>query len=138
MSESSLHEKTKTDSAYSTKRDHRTKDVYIAQLKRASGDTVHLRLDGVDHTARPTWKLKETVEFYRDSLGLPLVHSVSARGWGTGSHPDFLPFFFDSGQGSTIAFFYYLNSDAPETLRGRSKMRPAPDDHVFDANHTAW
>ena len=99
---------------------------------------VRLRLMGVDHTARPTWKLKETVEFYRDSLGLPLIHSVSARGWGTDSHPDFLHFFFDSGQGSTIAFFYYLNSDAPETLRGRAGRRPAPDDHVFDANHTAW
>jgi catechol 2,3-dioxygenase-like lactoylglutathione lyase family enzyme len=104
----------------------------------ATADAVRLRLGGVDHTARPTWKLKETVEFYRDSLGLPLIHTVSARGWGTGAHPDFLHFFFDSGHGSTIAFFYYLNSDAPETLRGRSKMRPAPDDHVFDATHTAW
>jgi catechol 2,3-dioxygenase-like lactoylglutathione lyase family enzyme len=104
----------------------------------ATADAVGLRLGGVDHTARPTWKLEETVEFYRDFLGLPLIHAVSARGWGTGTHPDFLHFFFDSRQGSTIAFFYYLNSDAPETLRGRSGMRPAPDDHVFDANHTAW
>ena len=27
---------------------------------------------GVHHTARPTWKLTETVHFYRDLLGLPL------------------------------------------------------------------
>ena len=27
-----------------------------------------LLLNGVDHTARPTWKLRETVEFYRDML----------------------------------------------------------------------
>ena len=39
-------------------------------------------LNGVHHTARPTWKLRETVEFYRDKLGLPLVHAISARGWG--------------------------------------------------------
>lgn len=97
-----------------------------------------MRLAGVDHTARPTWKLKETVEFYRDTLGLPLVHTISARGWGPATHPDFLHFFFDSGKGSTIAFFYYLGSDAPGALKDRPRMRPAPDDHVFDATHTAW
>ena len=62
-----------------------------------------LRLHGVDHTARPTWRLRETVHFYRDILGLPLVHVISARGWGPATHPDFLHFFFDSGRGSTIA-----------------------------------
>lgn len=97
-----------------------------------------LRLRGVDHTARPTWKLRETVEFYRDKLGLPLVHVISARGWGPATHPDFLHFFFDSGNGSTIAFFYYLGSDQPEALEGRAAMPPLPDDHVFDATHTAW
>src|SRR5579863_5948452 len=94
-----------------------------------------LRLRGVDHTARPTWKLRETVEFYRDILGLPLVHAISARGWGPESHPDFLHFFFDSGNGSTIAFFYYLGEPAPAR---RPVMAPTPDDHVFDATHTAW
>ena len=44
--------------------------------------SVPLRLSGVDHTARPTWKLRETIEFYRDTLGLPLVHTISARGRG--------------------------------------------------------
>jgi catechol 2,3-dioxygenase-like lactoylglutathione lyase family enzyme len=97
--------------------------------------SVLLRLSGVDHTARPTWKLRETVEFYRDTLGLPLVHTISARGWGPESHPDFLHFFFDSGNGSTIAFFYYLGEPQPQE---RPPMRPSPDDHVFDATHTAW
>ncbi|ENW95194.1 VOC family protein [Acinetobacter dispersus] len=97
-----------------------------------------LALRGVDHTARPTWKLKQTVEFYRDILGLPLIHVISARGWGPVTHPDFLHFFFDSGNGSTIAFFYYLGSDAPESLEGRNKAAPVPEDHVFDATHTAW
>ncbi|WP_175912319.1 VOC family protein [Burkholderia sp. BCC1640] len=97
--------------------------------------SVPLRLSGVDHTARPTWKLRETIEFYRDTLGLPLVHTISARGWGPESHPDFLHFFFDSGNGSTIAFFYYLGEPRPQE---RPLMPPAPDDHVFDATHTAW
>ncbi|PQZ61914.1 glyoxalase [Achromobacter sp. MYb9] len=97
-----------------------------------------LRLHGVDHTARPTWRLRATVAFYRDILGLPLVHVISARGWGPRTHPDFLHFFFDSGQGSTIAFFYYLGSEEPEFVQGRSRMRPLPDDHIGDATHTAW
>jgi catechol 2,3-dioxygenase-like lactoylglutathione lyase family enzyme len=107
-------------------------------MPHVSANAADLRLAGVDHTARPTWKLRETVEFYRDVLGLPLIHTISARGWGPVTHPDFLHFFFDSGRGSSIAFFYYLNSDAPPALSVRKKMRPAPDDHVFDATHTAW
>lgn len=90
-----------------------------------------LKLNGVHHTARPTWKLKETIEFYRDILGLQLVHCVSARGWGPSNHPDFLHFFFDSGAGGTIAFFYYLGTDQPDHLIHRP-------DYDNDAIHTAW
>ena len=104
----------------------------------AGANPHQLKLHGVDHTARPTWKLRETVEFYRDKLGLQLIHVISARGWGPSTHPDFLHFFFDSGNGSTIAFFYYLGSDQPDALEGRSERAPVPEDHVFDATHTAW
>lgn len=108
------------------------------ELNPATPASGSLVLRGVDHTARPTWKLRETVEFYRDILGLPLIHTISARGWGPATHPDFLHFFFDSGKGSTIAFFYYLGSQAPDFLQGREQARPWPQDHVFDATHTAW
>lgn len=87
-------------------------------------------LAGVHHTARPTWKLRETVEFYRDVLGLPLVHCLVAKGWPEG-HPDFLHFFFDSGCGSTIAFFYYLGTDCPPELVPRQEV-------IHKATHTAW
>ncbi|WGM45924.1 hypothetical protein KOAAANKH_00789 [Brevundimonas sp. NIBR10] len=90
-----------------------------------------LTLNGVHHTARPTWKLRETVEFYRDIMGLPLIHCIAARGWGPNDHPDFLHFFFDSGNGSTIAFFYYIGTDRPTEL--------VQKEHHFDrATHTAW
>lgn len=90
-----------------------------------------VQLRGVHHTARPTWKLSETVRFYRDLLGLPLVHAISAKGWGPQNHPDFLHFFFDSGNGSTIAFFYYIGTEQPQRL--------IPTDHYQDrATHTAW
>lgn len=36
----------------------------------------------------PTWKLAETVRFYRDVMGLELVRAISARGWGPETHPD--------------------------------------------------
>lgn len=91
----------------------------------------HGRLAGVHHTARPTWKLAQTLAFYRDVLGLPLVHAVSAKGWGIEGHGDFLHFFFESGRGSTIAFFYYLGSEMPDWAAPRAH-------HVSTATHTAW
>jgi catechol 2,3-dioxygenase-like lactoylglutathione lyase family enzyme len=94
---------------------------------------LHPRLHGVDHTARPTWKLRETVHFYRDILGLPLVHCISAKGWGREkeNHADFLHFFFDSGNESTIAFFYYIGTQQPPELA-------VPKGYMAMANHTAW
>jgi len=99
-----------------------------AELRRLASTPA---LSGVHHTARPTWKLRETVEFYRDRLGLKLVHAISAKGWGPEGHPDFLHFFFDSGDGSTIAFFYYIGAAQPEYL----VHRPQWD---CDSVHTAW
>jgi catechol 2,3-dioxygenase-like lactoylglutathione lyase family enzyme len=92
-----------------------------------------LRLNGVDHSARPTWKLRETVEFYRDKLGLPLVHAITAKGWGRAKEPhaDFIHFFFDAGKGSTIAFFYYIGTKQPPELM-------VPRGYMAMANHTAW
>ena len=40
------------------------------------------KLAGVHHTAFATWKPKETVEFYRDVLGLKPIHAVTAKGLG--------------------------------------------------------
>lgn len=100
-------------------------------IAHAYPDAPRVSLHGVHHTARPTWKLSETVRFYRDQLGLPLVHAISAKGWGPDDHADFLHFFFDSGNGSTIAFFYYIGTERPDWLEVRS--------HYQDrATHTAW
>ncbi len=88
-------------------------------------------LNGVHHSARPTWKLEETVTFYRDKMGLPLVHAISAKGWGPDNHADFLHFFFDSGGGSTIAFFYYIGTQQPDWAKPR-------EHYQYVATHTAW
>ena len=94
---------------------------------------LHPELNGVDHTARPTWKLRETVTFYRDVMGLKLVHAITAKGWGREKeqHADFIHFFFESGKGSTIAFFYYIGTQQPPEL-------VVPRGYMAMANHTAW
>jgi catechol 2,3-dioxygenase-like lactoylglutathione lyase family enzyme len=70
-------------------------------------DRPHL-VRGVDHAAFPTFDPAATVRFYRDVLGFPLAHAIAAVGWGPADHPDFIHFFFDIGDGSRIAFFYYF------------------------------
>ncbi|MGD9943296.1 MAG: VOC family protein [Burkholderiaceae bacterium] len=88
-------------------------------------------LHGVHHAARPIWKLADTLHFYGEVMGLELIHVITAKGWGRDDHPDFLHLFFDGGNGSAIAFFYYLGSDAPPYW--------TPDNTLLTHSvHTAW
>ncbi|MFE9881060.1 VOC family protein [Streptomyces sp. NPDC005784] len=83
-----------------------------------------LRLKGADHLARVTWKPEETVRFYRDVLGLPLVHAITATGWVSETFPDFVHFFFALGKGDHLAFFYYFGlpeEEQPGDLMHRSR-----------------
>ncbi len=91
------------------------------------------KLRGVHHTAFPTWKPKSTVEFYRDGLGLRVPHAITARGWGRKgqAHPDFLHFFFEAGNDSLIAFFYYVGTQ-------REEMFTALNGYLALSRHTAW
>lgn len=87
-----------------------------------------LGLDGVDHLAFVTWRPRETYEFYTGALGMPLVHAITATGWVTEDHPDFVHFFFDMGRGNRIAFFYYFG--LPE--------EPPPSDLMHRSRHLAF
>jgi len=91
------------------------------------------RLRGVHHTAFPTWKPKSTVEFYRDGLGLATPHAITARGWGRKgtAHPDFLHFFFEAGDNSLLAFFYYVGTE-------REAQFTSLQGYLGLARHTAW
>ena len=75
---------------------------------------------GVNHLALVCKDMAKTVEFYRDKLGMPLTKTIDLPG-GRGQH-----FFFDIGNGDSLAFFWFPN--APEAAPGVSApaSRPPP------------
>ncbi|GAA3124887.1 VOC family protein [Streptosporangium carneum] len=82
-----------------------------------------MRTRGVDHAAYVTTRPAETIRFYRDVMGLRTPHVITAKGWGSRPHPDFVHFFFDIGDGDRLAFFYYFG--VPEDPEARP-----PDYHL--------
>src|SRR5678816_4940481 len=61
---------------------------------------------GVNHLALVCKDMAKTVEFYRDVLGMPLTKTIDLPG-GMGQH-----FFFDIGNGDSLAFFWFPNAPA--------------------------
>jgi catechol 2,3-dioxygenase-like lactoylglutathione lyase family enzyme len=81
-------------------------------------------LGGVHHIAQVTSCPEETLRFYRDTLGFPLLHTVSATGWLSNDYPDFIHFFFGLGKGCHLAFFYFFSDPdekPPSALIRQSK-----------------
>ena len=62
-------------------------------------------LRGVNHLALVSKDMARTVTFYRDVLGMPLLKTLDLPG-GMGQH-----FFFDIGNGDSIAFFWFKDDD---------------------------
>jgi catechol 2,3-dioxygenase-like lactoylglutathione lyase family enzyme len=69
---------------------------------------------GVNHVALVCRDMAETVAFYDGLLGMKLVRTLDLPN-GRGQH-----FFFDCGNGDTIAFFWFPN--APEAAPGIASM----------------
>lgn len=65
-------------------------------------------LQGIHHSAFVMWDPVKTIPFYRDVLGFPIIHVITAKGWGQGGHADFAHVFFDAGNRTCLAFFYYF------------------------------
>ncbi len=59
-----------------------------------------VKFNGINHLALITPDMDQTVRFYRDVIGLPLVGAVSTD--------TFRHYFFDLGNHNTIAFFEYF------------------------------
>ncbi len=60
-----------------------------------------IRFGGINHLALITPDMEQTVRFYRDVLGLPLVAAIG--------NAQFRHYFFDLGNHNTIAFFEWPN-----------------------------
>lgn len=82
---------------------------------------------GVNHLALVCRDMKKTVEFYRDTLGMPLVKTINLPN-NSGQH-----FFFDCGNGDCIAFFWF--PDAPEAVPGISAPANLPTRGKFTSAH---
>jgi catechol 2,3-dioxygenase-like lactoylglutathione lyase family enzyme len=77
---------------------------------------------GVNHVALVCKDMKETVDFYTNVLEMPLVKTIQLGD--RGQH-----FFFDAGNGATIAFFWFPNApEAAPALRRRisGRVRSSP------------
>jgi glyoxylase I family protein len=86
---------------------------------------------GVHHVALIARDVEETIRFYQDLLGFPLVELVENRDYAGSSH-----FFFDIGNGNLLGFFDFPGHDHPEsteTLGGVQHIAISVGDEGFKA-----
>ena len=68
-----------------------------------------LTVRGVHHVALICRDVEETIRFYQELLGFPLVELVENRDYAGSSH-----FFFDIGNGNLLGFFDFPGHDHPD------------------------
>ncbi|MFF4652036.1 VOC family protein [Streptomyces sp. NPDC001380] len=86
---------------------------------------------GVHHVAFICRDVEETVRFYQEVLGFPLVELVENRDYRGSSH-----FFFDLGAGNLLGFFDFPGHDHPpftETVGGLQHLAISVDAEQFAA-----
>jgi glyoxylase I family protein len=84
---------------------------------------------GVHHVALIARDVEETISFYQDLLGFPLVELVENRDYAGSSH-----FFFDIGNGNLLGFFDFPGHDHPEpreTIGGVQHLAISVADEQF-------
>ena len=91
-----------------------------------------MKTNGINHLALVCRDMAETVKFYTEALGMPLVKTVALPDGG--QH-----FFFNCGGGALLAFFWW--PDAPAAAPGIASVRDFPSDGksaVGSMNHVAF
>jgi glyoxylase I family protein len=86
---------------------------------------------GVHHVALICKDVEETIRFYQEFLGFPLVELVENRDYAGSSH-----FFFDIGNRNLLGFFDFPGHDHPpfsETIGGVQHIAISVSDEQFDA-----
>jgi glyoxylase I family protein len=89
---------------------------------------------GVHHVALIARDVEETICFYQDLLGFPLVELVENRDYEGSSH-----FFFDIGNGNLLGFFDFPGHEHPEateTVGGVQHIAISVGDEEFRAART--
>lgn len=76
---------------------------------RPKGERPATTVRGVHHLALIARDVEETITFYQDLLGFPLVELVENRDYRGSSH-----FFFDIGNRNLLGFFDFPGHDHPE------------------------
>jgi glyoxylase I family protein len=87
-----------------------------AEYLRPRGSRPDTPVRGVHHVALICRDVEQTILFYQEFLGFPLVELVENRDYAGSSH-----FFFDIGNGNLLGFFDFPGHDHPdftETIGG--------------------
>lgn len=88
-----------------------------------------MKFRGINHLAMVTNDMDKTVRFYRDVLDMKLV---AATGNIRGGYP-YRHYFFEIGDGNTIAFFEWPETEGFHKPAGQPVKGPVQFDHVsFD------
>ncbi|SDI20507.1 glyoxylase I family protein [Actinokineospora alba] len=86
---------------------------------------------GIHHLALICRDVEETITFYQELLGFPLVELVENRDYAGSSH-----FFFDIGNHNLLGFFDFPGHDHPpftETIGGVQHLAISVSAEMFDA-----
>ena len=84
---------------------------------------------GVHHVALICRDVEQTINFYQELLGFPLVEMVENRDYSGSTH-----FFFDVGHGNLLGFFDFPGHEHPdfhETIGGIQHIAISVDDEHF-------
>jgi glyoxylase I family protein len=103
------------------------REKYLRPMAERAASTAR----GVHHVALIARDVEETIGFYQDVLGFPLVELVENRDYAGSSH-----FFFDIGHGNLLGFFDFPGHEHPEsteTLGGVQHIAISIDDEQFRA-----
>jgi glyoxylase I family protein len=100
---------------------------YLRPLSERPASTAR----GVHHAAFICKDVEETIRFYQDFLGFPLVELVENRDYAGSSH-----FFFDIGNNNLLGFFDFPGHDHPEfseTIGALQHLAISVSGEQFDA-----
>ncbi|HCA87975.1 MAG TPA: VOC family protein [Streptomyces sp.] len=114
---------------------HARREELREKYLRAPGERPPTSARGVHHVAFICRDVEETVRFYQEFLGFPLVEIVENRDYRGSTH-----FFFDIGHGNLLGFFDFPGHEHPpitETIGGVQHLALSVGDEQYAAARAA-